>query len=407
MRNKKLIASVLTVLLSFSLVGCDFNGVNLGGEKPGMEQIEVSIADPVKDAEAEGEKPEVKAEDTDEKENENNNQIETNNETTDYAGREEEIFTPVIDEVIEYIASEEIDYKDGYTGIEEVRMYSDVEETYEMISYAMLDLNEDGVKELLIGLPSETEEGYRANLLQVYTIIDGKAVIVLEGWGRNRHYLLNDGRIYSEGSSGAAYSSMSLCTLGADGDFIIDEYYFTDFDVDDPSELVVYKSLDGSVEVKTAEKADITVDDLWLLMDYYLGEIDQTPFWPLSRLTSDILAEEVASENMVMVDYVLVDDSTDEEYATYVQLYANKAIKDLKVMKISDIDFDDKGMTFKSNVIKEIDSVDQFAAVLLKINSMGDMPEYAISYTNDKNEEMVYTIGFSGMDGSVFLSKVE
>lgn len=51
----------------------------------------------------------------------------------------------------------------------------------------------------------------------MYTLHDDKPVLLIEGWARNRYYLLNDGTIYNEGSSGAAYTSFGIYRISEDG----------------------------------------------------------------------------------------------------------------------------------------------------------------------------------------------
>ena len=80
------------------------------------------------------------------------------------------------------------------------------------VGYTLLDLDGNGIQELLIGT---TDYYMETNpiLFDVYTISNGILSRVFISWGRNRHYLLDDMRIYNEGSSGAAYNSYVLYSL--------------------------------------------------------------------------------------------------------------------------------------------------------------------------------------------------
>ena len=98
------------------------------------------------------------------------------------------------------------DYIDGSSGIGEIVM-SGSENTMDTTGYTFVDCNNDGIAELVIGAISEEKEGkyYGQYIYSVYTYMD-MPYLILEGWSRNRCFLLNDGTFYSEGSNGAMYS---------------------------------------------------------------------------------------------------------------------------------------------------------------------------------------------------------
>ena len=87
----------------------------------------------------------------------------------------------------------------------------------DILGYALLDLNRDGVPELLIGSmsdPGNEAMFYFSNILyDVFTLSDGQPRRVVVSWERSRNYLTQDGHILLEGSSGAAYSILSLYSL--------------------------------------------------------------------------------------------------------------------------------------------------------------------------------------------------
>ncbi|MBQ7775549.1 MAG: hypothetical protein IJ379_06480 [Lachnospiraceae bacterium] len=70
--------------------------------------------------------------------------------------------------------------------------------------FAFLDLNDDGVEELLLGWVGNEfwnmDKGY---VFAVYTLIDGEAVLAIEGWERCLYVIGEDGYLYQNGSSSA------------------------------------------------------------------------------------------------------------------------------------------------------------------------------------------------------------
>ena len=113
-------------------------------------------------------------------------------------------------------------------GIKEICIGNeDIKERLNSIAYCVVDINNDGVKELVICDPRWSLPG-NVRILDMYTMVDDKVVKVITGWSRNRYYLLDDGYIYNEGSSGAAYSSCETHYFNAnDGTLITQKLYFT------------------------------------------------------------------------------------------------------------------------------------------------------------------------------------
>ena len=82
-------------------------------------------------------------------------------------------------------------------------------EYYHGVGYALKDLDGNGISELMVaGIDPEYDPG--PVLFEVYTMENGEPVQLVISWARSRNYLLPDGRIYNEGSGGAASSGFVL-----------------------------------------------------------------------------------------------------------------------------------------------------------------------------------------------------
>ncbi len=92
--------------------------------------------------------------------------------------------------------------------------------------YALIDLNNDGVKELLMYVDSENKD-YENIIYDIYTIVDNKLVHVLSSAERDRYMLYNDGIIYEEGASSAFESIEAYYKLGTNGKLNLVEQYET------------------------------------------------------------------------------------------------------------------------------------------------------------------------------------
>lgn len=99
------------------------------------------------------------------------------------------------------------------TGIKEATSGTSTEaERFAAISYALQDLNDDGIQEMIVLDPHWTLPG-NSRILALYTLQNGSPLLIDEGWARSRLYLLQDGTFYHEGSGGAAYSVFETRTL--------------------------------------------------------------------------------------------------------------------------------------------------------------------------------------------------
>ncbi|MBQ4557056.1 MAG: hypothetical protein IJA60_05370 [Clostridia bacterium] len=85
------------------------------------------------------------------------------------------------------------------------------------IGYAVFDLDENGVDELIVN-------GGDDSALNVFTIADGKLVSLLSGAERNRYFLCEEGYIISEGSYNAAAGEDVVHLLK--GDEVVPLQYF-------------------------------------------------------------------------------------------------------------------------------------------------------------------------------------
>lgn len=94
-------------------------------------------------------------------------------------------------------------------------------EALENIGYLVRDLDGDGTQELLIGTIGGDNFTYLL-LFDLYTLSDGAAEPLFQGWERSRWYQLEDGRFYNYASASADYSFGDVYTL-RDGELVISE----------------------------------------------------------------------------------------------------------------------------------------------------------------------------------------
>lgn len=86
-------------------------------------------------------------------------------------------------------------------------------ETVSDVGYAFVDLDNNGVPELLISTVQDAVDGM---LYDLYSYVDGNVVHLASSIERDRYYLCEDNKICNEGSGGAAVSSTGLFGISSD-----------------------------------------------------------------------------------------------------------------------------------------------------------------------------------------------
>ena len=162
------------------------------------------------------------------------------------------------------------------------------------VGYTYVDLNSDGIFELIFG--SVNGDGWPPTTIfeRVYTLIDNKPVHVFEGGSRCYLWLGDDGSIYETGSGGAAYWGMWRYHFdpsqvapegsgwGGEG-FVADEFLgmWEEYvhiegedaqEPDDTAQKSEYKISDDEYETLSEEWEARVVDIDWLLMSDYLED---------------------------------------------------------------------------------------------------------------------------------------
>lgn len=74
--------------------------------------------------------------------------------------------------------------------------------TYETLGYLKMDIDKDGIEELLLGANGEIWDGI---IYDIYTMKDGQMIHVLDGWERSRYFLCKDGQTIANEWSGSAF----------------------------------------------------------------------------------------------------------------------------------------------------------------------------------------------------------
>lgn len=244
---KKMKIVFLVSILAISLVGCTNDENTKEVEKEAVE-ITTEIASEEVTEEASAEEVEDVTEALPEEQPEEEVEIPTPFEFILNNIYDSLLLDPMVDEIscVHYS-----------TGISEVALSGETaDDRLNAVAYRIMDVNEDGVLELLI-IDNTYEENNKARILDMYTIVEGTPVRVVEGWTRNRFYVLEDGTFYCSGSGGTACSMNKICTFEEEAtELTPKEIYFTGLKEDGTTIAFYYNAegvYDASASVEIAE----------------------------------------------------------------------------------------------------------------------------------------------------------
>lgn len=163
-----------------------------------------------------------------------------------------------------------------YDGIREAGIGRSTDETLAGIGYTFYDVDGNGIEELIIADMLDNDGGPWDNrILLMYSLADDNPVLVIDGWARNRYYLLNDGTIYNEGSGGAAYTIFATYRIAEDGISLeVIDYYSSGYYGD--SEWGWFHSTTGVTTEDESEIIEFENEDVpWEMMENYMAQVKQ------------------------------------------------------------------------------------------------------------------------------------
>jgi len=317
-------------------------------------------------------------------------------------------------------------FEEGKFGISEYVLYNAQETTAtKAVGYARMDLNDDGIKELLI-VGDGDSDGAGKEILYIYTYVDGKPVLVKEGLTRDKLYLLEDNVIFEFGSMGAMSSILGEYTLvPGSSELKVVNYYFS-YGQDDGREIV-YHNETGEFDIETSyvvEKGiDEFYDDIWARVDdsydilinwfdfyEYTGKNDYS-----AKESANVSAEYYEPEGPFIPSFVSPDADEGGSNLTHILISTDATISNVALWSVN-YDADENGkITYDYNIngymgfetYDEPKIVEPDEEIIISVAFHGDMPEYAISYRDTNGEFKRFLIYQSGMDGSLVTEYVD
>lgn len=320
------------------------------------------------------------------------------------------VYNQLLSDTHEFIVgySEDAIPEEGQYGIFEGISGLDTDVALMRVGYISQDINEDSVPELLIVAVNEDGSEVRSGtrVLAAYTCYLGKVTLIFEGNSRNRYYILEDGTVYNEGSSGAAYSIFATYALPANGSSLEPkDYYFTSPVSEGSQDIGYYHNTQGILDVSVSEQFTDTIDGFESKQSELSKEIRKF------ELTSFDNVEVVEIEDAVYAEFAegssvdlsaCAEYSADEtEHSTTVIFRTDSQVDDFKLLNLEYIDVNVYNV-YEAYTHGPLTN-DKPLAVTLTLS--GTIPNYGISYTDENGNEVRRTVEISGVDGALMLNE--
>ncbi len=123
----------------------------------------------------------------------------------------------------------------------------------DIFNYAIIDINNDGQKELLLYV---NDENYSDEIFDLYTIVNNEVVHVLSSQPRDLYYLCDNNVIKEEGSNSAFESLFNYYELQSDGKLKLIEGVSSSSLPDSGSYSMSYTYTNGSGETKNISEEE-------------------------------------------------------------------------------------------------------------------------------------------------------
>ena len=327
-------------------------------------------------------------------------------------------YVPVLDNMHGILTQHEPDreWQDGEYGVMERWRGQAGPEALASVGWALLDLNGDGRKELLLS-PVQVQNGKATGqeIYALYTEKDGKAFLVQEGTTRNCFALMNGNLLKHHGSGGAMMHILGICGLSADGTLVWHDYWFTD-SKNEAHEIGYYwndkgttdKSISQEIPKAAFEKAEEALvrqnaeAEFSLFKDWRAADAAQTaqPAQPAASAVRIRWADEALKGALDHETFAATKGQPQIEVA----ICANSTVRNVKVLQLDFMGVDDSGkVSFNSTELFRKAALEPRYPLVIAIAFFENIPQYGVSYEDENGRVHRFAITQSGKDGSLEL----
>lgn len=324
---------------------------------------------------------------------------------------------------------------EGMTGLAESARYTTVNSTLNDSGYAVKDINEDGIPELIIASVNERSDDkcYGSTLYSLFTFADEKVVCLLDGYARNRYDLFEDGTVYNNGSGGAIYYVSTTYKLPPNGNSLkCIECYFTHEKNEDFENIAVYHNTTGSWDISESEETDMTIDDFFEYTEKLGKQAVSLELIPFSQYKNakpldlfDSAKEKITDDTVCAAAFLGYHEGSYDEFVQYLrkegylykypflaeididriildeggEWYLLLPVKEDSAIKINQAEMDEINFTIKEG--KELYQGSGSKPLLLRGNVSEIVPGFIVTISEADGNSCVYSPALSMMDGSL------
>ena len=192
------------------------------------------------------------------------------------------MYYEILDSIYQMMCAgmDDYDYVEGTNGIGEIIMSGD-ENVLDQVGFTFEDVNEDGTVELIIGAIYEDDATNQSQTIYSVYTFRNTPHLLLEGWSRNRCFLLEDGTFFDEGSAGAIYKIFEHVRLEPNATEVsYIDYYFSYEKDGNFEDIGYYHNEMGEWDPNVSE--EMTEDAFWEKFAEYGEEVKTLTFYPFS-----------------------------------------------------------------------------------------------------------------------------
>lgn len=192
------------------------------------------------------------------------------------------MYYEILDSIYQMMCAgmDDYDYVEGTNGIGEIIMSGD-ENVLDQVGFTFEDVNEDGTVELIIGAIYEDDATNQSQTIYSVYTFRNTPHLLLEGWSRNRCFLLEDGTFFNEGSAGAIYKIFEHVRLEPNATEVsYIDYYFSYEKDGNFEDIGYYHNEMGEWDPNVSE--EMTEDAFWEKFAEYGEEVKTLTFYPFS-----------------------------------------------------------------------------------------------------------------------------
>lgn len=271
----------------------------------------------------------------------------------------------------------------------------------DMMGYLIEDISGDGVPELMAGAMPE----YGAWVNAVYTLVDDKPQLVLEGWYRSQYSYGGNGIFYNTGSNGAASSCIGTFSITQDGTALeCQSFYFTYSDEASGS-LRVCHNTTGSWDPAESEITDLSAEDFWR-MEVPASALELNPF---SRFgMEEAVSVRWLEEAGTLAEYDECSIASGEDALSYIVFVPKHPVKKFTVLSLAVVDVSESGdIEYEAYPETSGQKVWIERPLVVELSFAGDLPKYGFQYEDENGDVRRFAIEISGRDGSLLVLEAE